>query len=638
MGYYNEKSKEELLAVIERLEAELREAKNEQISSEKSGFREKYAMRVLNALTDMLVVLDHKGMVIEMLSRAETNHTPDISPAKMKNASLEKLIPADACASLKRTMQRVLATGKPSIGEHSLLLDDTLHYYEHTISPLDDNCLLCVCRDISKRVRAYKELETLKRALSYAKEGILAVKMDGQLYFANDRYMKEYGLLGDARNYNIRDLMDQDTIILWNNMISDIQRENSKMRYLIPKPLKESSSGTYEVFANILRNESDEEVLWCFVRDVSVRIKQQSEIARLNTLLNAILNNIPVYLFVKDVANDFRFLYWNKAFAVHSGVSAKDAIGRNDYELFQDNKEMMDRFHQEDLQVLEKGRIEYEEETTTASGEKRMMVTIKTVIYPEENLPYIIGISWDTTEIRKAEKKLIEARVKAEEADKLKSSFLANMSHEIRTPLNAIVGFSKLAIEAKAEEEKWGYIDIVDTNSKLLLNLFNDILDLSAIESDSLTLSPRPVILQELCADQFEKHRHTTKYGVKLILDDVDREIWITTDWDRLGQVITNLLNNAIKFTQQGEIHYGFERRDDVVQFYVKDTGIGISANKIATIFQRFGKVNNFVQGTGLGLALSRMLVEKMGGRIWARSKQGEGSTFYFTLPFDQTI
>ncbi|NDV82041.1 ATP-binding protein [Bacteroides sp. 51] len=637
MSCYNGKSKEELLAVIEALELELQDAREERVTQKESGFREKYAIRILDALTDMLVVFDYEGRLIEMLSRDDTNHVPDVPPAELANKLLQELVPAKEYARLKRTMQKVITTGKPAVGEHSLMLGDKLHYFEHTISPLDDGYLLCVCRDISKRVRAYKELETLKYAMSNAKEGILAVKMDGQLYFANDRFIAEYKLLGDVKNYNIRELLDQDTVILWNNMVSDVRREHSKMRYLIPKPEKESESGTYEVFANILLNEAGEEVLWCFVRDVSLRIKQQSEIARLNMLFNEILDNVPIYLFVKDVSNDHRYLYWNRAFAEHSGVAAKDAIGRNDYELFLD-KTMMDRFYGEDLEALEKGRIEYEEETMTASGEKRMMVTSKIVIYPETDHPYIVGLSWDTTEIRKAEKKLIEARIKAEEADKLKSSFLANMSHEIRTPLNAIVGFSKLAIEAKEEEEKWGYIDIVDKNSNLLLHLFNDILDLSAIESDSLTLSPRPVILQEMCSDQFERHRHTTQYGVKLMLDEVDQEVWITTDWDRLGQVISNLLNNAIKFTQKGEIHFGFERKDEAIQFYVKDTGIGISANKIATIFQRFGKVNNFVQGTGLGLALSRMLVEKMGGRIWARSKQGEGTTFYFTLPFDQTI
>lgn len=637
MECYNEKSKDELLAIIKDLENQLSESKKQQVLSGETDFRNKYGLRTLNALTDMLIVFDHKGTLIEMLSSPETNYIPDISSDQMVNKPLEELMPTEACADLKRTMQKVISTGKAVVGEHQLIIKGEVHYFEHTISPLDSDYLLCVCRDISKRAKAYKELETLKYALSNAKEGILATKMDGQLFFANDRLIDEYRLLGDVKNYNIHDLVDQDTLVLWDNMIADVQRENSKMRYLIPKPAKESTTGTYEVFANIIKNESGEDIFWCFIRDVSLRLKQQGEITRLNTVLSAILDNIPVYLFVKDVSDDFRYLYWNKAFVEHYGISAKEAVGRNDFELFKD-KHLMERFRVEDLRVLKTGRLEYEEETVTSRGEKRMMVTIKTVIYPETHRPYIIGISWDTTDIRKAEKKLIEARMKAEQADKLKSSFLANMSHEIRTPLNAIVGFSKLAIETRDEEEKWGYIDIVDKNSKVLLNLFNDILDLSAIESDSLKLSPRPVILHEICSDQYELHRHTTQYGVKLVLDESDRELWTMADWDRLGQVITNLLNNAIKFTQEGEIHYGFERKEDMIQFYVKDTGIGISADKIANIFQRFGKVNNFVQGTGLGLALSRMLIEKMGGRIWARSKQGEGTTFYFTLPFDQTF
>lgn len=240
--------------------------------------------------------------------------------------------------------------------------------------------------------------------------------------------------------------------------------------------------------------------------------------------------------------------------------------------------------------------------------------------------------------IKDAEKEIVEARLKAEEADKLKSSFLANMSHEIRTPLNAIVGFSKLAIESKNEEEKWHYVDVVDKNSQLLLNLFNDILDLSAIESDSLIFNFRQVELRELCCEQYELHRHTVRYGVDLVLDDTDGELRINADWSRLEQIISNLLDNAIKFTQKGEIRFGYVLKGNMVQFYVKDTGIGISADKVSNIFQRFGKVDNFVQGTGLGLTIARMLVEKMGGRIWVRSNLGVGTTFYFTIPYHRGV
>ena len=231
------------------------------------------------------------------------------------------------------------------------------------------------------------------------------------------------------------------------------------------------------------------------------------------------------------------------------------------------------------------------------------------------------------------QKELKAARVKAEESDRLKSAFLANMGHEIRTPLNAIVGFSKLITFATSTEEKNQYAEIIERNSEMLLNLFNDILDLSSLEADSLKFNIRPIKLTDICLQLEQQFCHKTQNGVKLILDNVDADMYASGDWNRIIQIISNLLSNATKFTPKGEIHFGYREKGDFVEFYVKDSGIGIPAERVATIFRRFGKVNDFVQGTGLGLTLCRMLVEKMGGRIWLRSQEGQGSRFYFTLP-----
>ncbi len=233
----------------------------------------------------------------------------------------------------------------------------------------------------------------------------------------------------------------------------------------------------------------------------------------------------------------------------------------------------------------------------------------------------------------KQQKELDAARIKAEESDRLKSAFLANMSHEIRTPLNAIVGFSKLLASAECTEDKKQYSEIIDRNSEILLNLFNDILDLSSLEAGSLKFNIRPIKLIDICRQLEQRFHYKTQSNVKLILDDVDTDMYASGDWNRIIQVISNLLSNATKFTPKGEIHFGYREKEDFVEFYVKDSGIGIAAERAATIFRRFGKVNDFIQGTGLGLALCRMLVEKMGGRIWLRSQEGKGSRFYFTLP-----
>lgn len=231
------------------------------------------------------------------------------------------------------------------------------------------------------------------------------------------------------------------------------------------------------------------------------------------------------------------------------------------------------------------------------------------------------------------QKELEAAKVKAEESDKLKSAFLANMSHEIRTPLNAIVGFSKLLCAMDTTPEKSQYAEIIEKNSEILLNLFNDILDLSSLEADSLKFNIQTVKLHDICLQLEQQFRPKTMNDVKLILDDVDEDIQVYGDLHRIIQIINNLLSNAVKFTHEGEIHFGYREKEDFVEFYVKDTGIGISAERVGTIFQRFGKVNDFIQGTGLGLTLCRMLVEKMGGRIWLRSQEGKESRFYFTLP-----
>lgn len=200
-------------------------------------------------------------------------------------------------------------------------------------------------------------------------------------------------------------------------------------------------------------------------------------------------------------------------------------------------------------------------------------------------------------------------------------------------PLNAIVGFSKLVIDAECTNEKEQYAEIIERNSEILLNLFNDILDLSSLEADSLSFNIRPIKLIDIRLQLEQQFCYKVKNGTKLILDDVDTELYVSGDWNRIIQIISNLLSNAAKFTPKGEIHFGYREKEDFVEFYVKDSGIGIPAERVATIFQRFGKINDFVQGIGLGLTLCRMLVEKMGGRIWLRSQEGKGSRFYFTLP-----
>ena len=386
------KTKEELIKIIEQLEKKVEDLSSMQSYPVQERFREKYSTRILDALPDMLTVFDHDANIIELASSPSTNHVEGINADNITHSNVKDILPPEAYESVRQNMDRVILTGESSTSRHDLMLDGILHHYENRIFPLDNEDLLCMCRDISEQ--------------------------------------------------------------------------------------------------------------------------------------------------------------WNAE---------------------QTNK--------------------------------------------------------------KQQKELEAARIKAEESDRLKSAFLANMSHEIRTPLNAIVGFSKLVIDAECTNEKEQYAEIIERNSEILLNLFNDILDLSSLEADSLSFNIRPIKLIDICLQLEQQFCYKVKNGTKLILDDVDTELYVSGDWNRIIQIISNLLSNAAKFTPKGEIHFGYREKEDFVEFYVKDSGIGIPAERVATIFQRFGKINDFVQGTGLGLTLCRMLVEKMGGRIWLRSQEGKGSRFYFTLP-----
>lgn len=250
----------------------------------------------------------------------------------------------------------------------------------------------------------------------------------------------------------------------------------------------------------------------------------------------------------------------------------------------------------------------------------------------EDKVMEIISINIDITELKRTEAKLIEAKQKAEESDRLKSSFIANMSHEIRTPLNSIVGFAELLVdESLATDEKEEYISIIKQNNEVLLQLISDILDISKIESGMIDLTIGSVDVLATCIDMITCF--SSNSGVPLLLEPGLESCIISTDKMRLIQIFKNLIGNALKFTKEGSVSIGYTVTENTVTFSVKDTGIGIPKESHKTIFDRFVKTNNFIQGTGLGLSICKSIVEKMEGEIWVESEPGVGSCFYFSIP-----
>ena len=258
---------------------------------------------------------------------------------------------------------------------------------------------------------------------------------------------------------------------------------------------------------------------------------------------------------------------------------------------------------------------------------------------PEDGIIDMVCVNYDITELKETERKLIAARDKAEELDRLKSAFLANMSHEIRTPLNAIVGFSSLLTETEDMKDRKQYMAIVQENTELLLQLISDILDLSKMESGAFEFVKSDTDVNLLCGEIIRSLRMKVPAGGELGFEKCLPECHVWADKNRLNQVISNFINNALKFTFSGSITLGYYRQTDgYLRFYVRDTGMGIPRNKIKTVFDRFVKLNSFVHGTGLGLSICKSLVEQMGGTIGVESEEGEGSCFWFTYPYQDIV
>lgn len=244
----------------------------------------------------------------------------------------------------------------------------------------------------------------------------------------------------------------------------------------------------------------------------------------------------------------------------------------------------------------------------------------------------IIGLIYLIRVIQHNRRKLRIAKEKAEEADRLKSTFLANMNHEIRTPLNAIVGFSQILIEEEDKEARLEYANIIQNNNELLQRIISDVLDISKIDSNSMSLIYSSQNLPTIMKEIYNMFSLRMQPGVELILDPCEPCI-METDRNRLQQILSNLLGNAVKHTPSGHIRFGYQLLGEEVKFYVEDTGTGIPEEEQKTIFDRFVQLSHGKKGVGLGLAICRGLVTKMGGSISVTSHMGEGSTFYVIIP-----
>ena len=376
---------------------------------------------------------------------------------------------------------------------------------------------------------------------------------------------------------------------------------------------------------------------------ISERDTARQALEKEQALLRSLIDSIPDFVFFKDIHSNY--IGCNIAFANYLGRTEKDIIGRNDYDFF--NAESAESYHAFDKKILsDRIPIRSEEWNVFPDGSRRLLDTVKVLFYDMKgNVLGIMAISRDITQREEIQQQFKEAKEKAEESDRLKTAFLANMSHEIRTPMNSIIGFSTLLTEDHlSEEDRVEYIQHINHAGESLLNLIDDIIDIAKIEAGQLTVTYENYSLNELMDELYVTYtdliRRKYKTDVALLVEHVKMPggNTILTDPFRLRQVISNLLVNAVKFTNQGIITFGFKPDGDNILFYVRDTGIGITKENLDIIFNRFRQAQNNGKrhqgGTGLGLAISQHIVGLLGGRIWVESTPGEGSVFYFTVPY----
>jgi PAS domain S-box-containing protein len=410
---------------------------------------------------------------------------------------------------------------------------------------------------------------------------------------------------------------------------------------------KDGSGVPVEYGATPIRK--DETILGAVISftDITERTQAQEALAERLAFQQALIDTIPYPMFVKDA--EARFLGCNKVYEKIFNTTSDFLKGKTVLDLDYLPEPDRRKFHEEDMKVIrETGRESYELPIEYQDGETH------TALYSVDGFKLadgkpggLIGLLVDISDQKRIAQELAEAKTRAEDATRAKSDFLANMSHEIRTPMNGIIGMTELALDTDLTPEQRDYLNTVQSSAEALLTLINDILDFSKIEAGKLELDPIDFELRDSMADMLNTLavRAQSKglelaYSIEARVPDA-----LIGDVYRLRQILMNLVGNAIKFTEKGEIVVGVEqqsRQGDIheLHFTVRDTGVGIAADKVDKIFKPFEQEDSSTTrkfgGTGLGLAISVQLVEMMGGRIWAESVEGQGSTFHFTIKLKQ--
>jgi PAS domain S-box-containing protein len=535
---------------------------------------------------------------------------------------------------------------KYQIEKRYIRKDKTIFWGESSVSAIKDKnnsitSTIGIVSDITER----KLAEASLRESEEKYRGLVENSPDGIVIYVNDKikYVNGEALrIVNATNRkqiigkSVLDFVHQDCIESVIQRMKEVIMDENASKIVEEKLISLSNETIYVELKAIPTLYEHQNAVQVIIHDISERKRTQDKIKQLSQAVE----QSPVAIAITNTLGIIE--YANQKFLETTGYSYDEIIGNNPrilksgytstneykqlWQTITSGNEWFGEFHNK----RKDGTLYWES------------ASISPITNEQGKTTHYIAIKEDITERKLIEQQLIKAKEKAEESDRLKLAFLANMSHEIRTPMNGILGFTELLktkdLEVDVQQE---YIHIIEKSGKRMLNIINDIISISKVESGEieLTLSQTNVNEQIEYLQTFFKPEVTNK-NISLFLTKElsSKDTFIKTDREKLYAILTNLIKNAIKFTNEGFIEFGCEKKGNYLEFFVKDSGMGISDSQKKIIFERFRQANDTIsrthEGSGLGLAISKAYVEKLGGNIWVESKEGIGSTFYFTIPF----
>lgn len=588
------------------------------------------AARLLKMTCDTLLFLKNDGTCIDMIVKTENNpYVNDQYTLLGKN--IFDYFPEETVRELKPVVEQVIRTGEISNVNYNLPSQDKMFFFKCIIQKYDEKHVLCQYRDITKRSQMKKNLqmanERLMETERAAKIGYWSYNTSTKVF----RYSGHVGILIDK---------NEETVMSLEEYMQQVYPEDrEKLKEILER--RDFGQGTFEYrvvkdkiyylklkIINIYRTNNGVMIIDGYTQNIDDIVSKWNELKMVTLAVNS--SNDSIYA----TKMDGTLIFANQLCRRQNQIPEDTDITKyKAYEVLENftDKCMWDHFIQA-LRAKNDNVLKYICNHPYPKFNVISSDCSSFIIRNEYGEDIIWNLRRDISEQLRYQNELKKAKEKAEESDRLKSAFLSNMSHEIRTPLNAIVGFSAVMVDIDDPQERKKFYSIIESSNKRLLLLIDEVLDLSKIESGTLEFNYTPVKINDLCREILITHQLYAG-DASLILELPEEDICIKTDKNRLTQVISNLINNAVKFTPKGIITLGYRLITDFIEFYVEDTGIGIAKDKLNKIFNRFVKVDNFAPGSGLGLSICKTIVERLGGDISVTSELGVGSVFSFRIP-----